>query len=504
MAQTFTLAQLLEDVTIDNVVSKILGVLQSNGSPITDWYEGGTERTRVKAFATALRDLAGVLVKKIAGGSFLDFADTVANSVGASWLRLHAEQVFDTTYNKRTRTVGKVRLNCAVTAGPHNLQPGALIIRFTATGNRYFSTNTGVVVIPSGGFVDVEVKAEFEQNTTADPPVNFSDPSGAAIELVSFFAGVTVTNPAPTYSPVTLTGTGTGTVTPSGTPSGSHSVSVKIETSGQAGAAGWRYSIDGGAYSSVQTGASLANLGGFGIDVTLANGAGTPSFVAGDVYTFTTPGTWITTQGLDDESNPNLIQRCRARWPEQGAIPSEDVYILMARRSSTQITQVFAANDPVVNNKILLYLAGAAGLLSAGVLASAQAYIRARTGDSDLVECLSPAERTITLSAALVRVKASKLVAAQAAAQSAIATYLQSVGTNGKVKRARIVDLVMSIDGIRPEGEGQQPVGTFTGLTISGANADGEDLQLPVTPGAFELPKWTQTLSTLWTWEGVP
>jgi hypothetical protein len=478
-----TLTELLLAPTIDAVISKMLGVFQAAGFPVTDWVSGGSERTRVNAFATALKDLAADLIPAIAGGGFIDYAT-------GAWLKLNAKQRYNLDYVAASYTVGTIRLTCAPTAGPHTLTVGQTAFKFPS-GMRYNLTALpNGSVLASGGTLDVTVTSESPNQSALG--LNYIDPSNASpIVMTKPLTGVTATNPAPSYSPVTQIGTGTGTITPSGTPSGSHQVVIRIDTDGQAGAASWSYSIDGGAFVSAGTVSSLANLGGFGIDVTLANGATSPSFLTNDLYSFTTPGTWITTQGRDEESDTALRTRSKNRWPSLNSYgassPTLGFYDLLVRESSTQITQTRVQTDGTINNKVWIVIAGQGGVLPPAVVTAADAFVKKRVPITDFPVVISPTVRTVTLTGT-VTVEREKEAAAKAAAEAAVRTYINTtVGINGTVRLAEIIDALMSTDGVID----------ISGLQINGA---GVNLALPVVVGAFELPSWTQAIASALTW----
>jgi hypothetical protein len=477
-----TLTELLLAPTIDAVMSKMLGVFQAAGSPVTDWVSGGSERTRVKAFATALKDLAADLIPLIVGGGFIDYA-------AGKWLQLLAEQLYNLPYVKATYTVGTIRLACAPTAGPHTLTVGQLIFKFPS-GNRYnLSALPNGSVLASGGTLDVTVTSESPNQSALG--LNFIDPTGSTITMVKPLTGVTATNPGPSYSAVTQLGTGTGTITPSGTPSGSHQVVIRIDTDGQAGAASWSYSVDGGGFISAGAVSSLSNIGGLGINVTLANGSTSPSFLTNDLYSFTTPGTWITTQGRDEESDTALRTRSKNRWPSLNSYgassPTLGFYDLLVRESSTQITQTRVQTDGTINNLVWIVVAGQGGVLPPAVVSDADAWVKKRVPLTDFPKVISPSIRTVTLAGAVV-VEREKEATAKAAAEAAVRTYINTtVGINGTVRLAEIVDALMTVDGIVD----------VTGLQINGLAAN---LSLPVVVGAFELPSWTQAIATALTW----
>lgn len=475
----FSLSDLLTPQSETQVESSILARLQGAAFSVTDWLVGATERTRVKAFAFGVSDFVSSLVPVIAGGGFVDTAK-------GAWLQLKAHEDYATDVNLSSNTIGNMTLTCASTAGPYTITDGQLKVTFPS-GNRYI--NVGGGVLGSSGTLTLAWRSESLNNSAAG--LNYVDPSSGVPVLITPLAGVTVDNPAPPFSAVSLAGVGTGTVTPSGTPLGQYQIAIRVDVAGQSGAASWSYSVNGAAYVSAGAVGS-ALIPTTGITVTLANGGTTPSFLAGEVYTFQTPGTWITTQGTDQESDPALSSRCKNKWPSLSSLyvssPTLGYYDLLARSASNQVTQTRVQTDGTINNKVYIVVAGQGGVLPAGVVSTVQSYVSARVTLTDYPVVLSPSTRTVTLTGTIT-VDRAKVAAAQASAQASVSTYINStVGINGTVKLSKLIAILEDTDGILD----------VSGLQINGAAAN---LVLPVTGGAYELPSWTQTLSTALTWQ---
>lgn len=479
-----TVEQLLVPATRQQVLDKLLAEMQANGFPITDWNVGGVDRTEMFAIAKGLLDLSANAIPTIVRGGY-------ATQAATDWLTLLAHEWFLLDRNPATNTIGTIVLDCNGTSGPYTISDGQIIAVFPS-GNRYINVGSGA--LPTSGSLSLSWRSEFPNNSLATPALNYVDPSGATIVLATPLPGVSARNPAPTYSDVTKTGSGTGTIGTGGSPTGSHQLTIRIDGSGAAGVATWSYSLDGAAFVSAGAVAGLTNIGGTGINATLVNGAGVPSFVAGDTYSFQTPGSWITTQGTDVETDVALLARCLGRWPSLSIEPTLGAYDLLARAASAQVTQTYVDTDPAINNRVRIYVAGQAGSLPGSVVASVQTYINKRVPITDNPIVGSPTQVAVSLSAATVQVSQSLLAGAKTAVQAAVQTYMNSVGLNGIVRLADLYEIIMAIAGVK----------NLYGLSISGANAaNGVDLQLPTTGGAIQIVSWTQDLTTLWTWLGV-
>lgn len=430
-----TLQELIPAPTVQEVFASLLDVYQANGFPVQSWQPGGVERTRLMQAATSITDLASNYVQGLTAGGLLDYSEQLTNG----WLQFLAEDFYSLTLVDATHTVGNITLTAAPGKGPYTFVAGALIAEFAATGNRYINTTGGTLTL--GGTLDVEFRAEF-------PGASYNDPSSSgSISLLSPLPGVTLTNPPETYSAVDHEGSGTGTITLAGSPVSPHQVIIRIDSTGAAGVASWSYSIDGEAYVSAGAVASSNNLGGDDIDVTLVDGVTGASFVKDDTYLFSTPGSWITTQGADTQPNSTLATRCRDRWPTLVPIAIADFYEDLVRATptvGTQITQVRVLIDENINNKVLLVIAGPEGALDAGDVADVQEYVSLRVPVTDNPVIESPSGTSVTLAGTIVYAGTSQATV-EDAVQTAMTNYVNTVGINGTVRLASIIDAVMDV-----------------------------------------------------------
>lgn len=466
---TTTLADLLALKTQEQWLQVLLGVAQAEGFPVESWQDGGTEKTRLLAMSAGLLAL-GNYVPAIAGGSLLDYAPNYPG-----WTALTAAQIYAITQNASSFTLGVVlATNVAVQTYPFTA--GGLKVNFGASGRNYFSVGSGV--IPASGTLLIPVIAENAGAAYIEPN------NSGAVTLVSSLPGVTITNPPTSaFTVPTHGGSGTGTVTPSGAPPLPHSVAVNITSTGQAGVATWSYSLDGAAFVAAGAVASLVNVGGTGITITLANGAINPSFALGDSYSFSCPGSWITSQGSDVEADLALATRSRNRWSSLSNVPTQSLYQLLATSTpsvGSQVTQCFVVPDPTINNKINVVVAGPGGVLPSPTITAIQAFITPRRRGCDNPIVQSPSTTAITY-AFTYTVPSAQAAAADAAIVAAIQAYSASVGVNGTLRIAAIIDLVMEVDGVVD----------CTGVTINGV---GANLTLGGV-GLYVLPAYPPTIN---------
>jgi hypothetical protein len=467
-----TLADLLNPQSVSQVFQTLLGVYQAQGFPVTAWQTGGVERTRLMAVATALSDVSGNYIPAIAGGSLLDYSPNYPG-----WTSLTAAQIYALSQNLASFTFGNIVATSTAASG-YPFTAGQLTFVFGASGRRYVNTGSGT--IPAGGSLTIPVIAEFAGSVYVEPS------SSAGITLVTPLPGVTLTNvPLSSYASATGThsGSGTGVITASGSPVGPHSLVINITATGQAGVATWSYSLDGAALVAAGAASSLVNVGGTGITVTLSNGAINPSFVSGDTYSYTTPGSWITSQGSDIEADTALATRCRNRWSSLSAVPTQGFYQLLATSTpsvGSQVTQCTVVPDPTINNKINVVVSGPGGVLPGPTITTIQAFItpRARGCDNPIVQ--SPSTTPVTY-AFTYTVPSSQAAAAAAAITTGLLNYTAAVTVNGTVRIADVIQIVMDVAGVVD----------CSGVTINGVAAN-------LTLGGFglyALPAYPPTIN---------
>lgn len=445
------LASLLPSQTVQQLYTSLLGYYTAAGFPVTSWQVGGVERTRLFAFATVLQNTIASYIPGITAGGFVDYAP------GTGWMALLAAQMYNLTQNAATYTVGTITLTAAAGVATQTYTAGQLKITFPASGRSYL--NQGTIVIPVGpGSVSGSFVAE-------NPGSAYNDPSNVTgILLTTTIPGVTITNVAFAYSTVVQTGSGTGTIGIGGSPIGAHQIIVRIDSSGQSGVATWSYSLDGAAYISAGNAASLTNIASLGINVTLVNGAGSPSFILGDTLTASSPGSWITSQGSDLEADTALATRCKARWATLANVGVSQLYQLLATSTPTvgsQVTQVIVQPDANINNKLLIVVAGAAGVLPAGTITTIQSYVSSRTPITVSPVVMSPTTLGITL-AGTITCYVSQLANVQNLIQTAMTAYSNSVPINGTYRLSAIIEQIML----------QSGVVDVSGVTINAAAAN--------------------------------
>ncbi len=484
-----TLSDLLGAMTKDEIMALLISALQGADFPTTDWSPVGMERALVEMEGIALEDLIANTIPTVAGGGLVDYAE-------GDWLTLLAKQLYNVDRFPATRTVG-LELLTNDGAQAYTIQPFDLTFLSDA-GNRYVNT-TGGALAPGGGTLVVTIQSE-SPNDSANG-LDYVDGSDTITQMVIGLAGVSATNPAPTFSAVELVGSGTGTLTPSATdavPANVNPTSIVLEitTGGDKAAAFATYTVNGGGpVGPTALAAPIVVGGGTDITMTFADGAVHPSFVVGDVYTFQAPGTWITQQGVDVESDELLRQRCKDQWAALSLVPTDGLYTLWARQASPQVTKVLITADQTIAGQVDILIAGPGGALGADVVNAVQAYVDKRKPLTDKVVVASADNLVVGLTGT-VKVAASKLAAAQQAAQKAFNEYIRKAPIEGYfigvapgwIYWSEVLGAISTVDGVF----------TVTGLSINGG---GVNTDLAV--GGTFVAVSSDIVGTL-TWTTVP
>lgn len=134
------------------------------------------------------------------------------------------------------------------------------------------------------------------------------------------------------------------------------------------------------------------------------------------------PGeSWITQQGVDEESDIALRPRCRARWGELGYGATDLAYKFWALTASNEISRVGVA-EATGDGRVLIYVAGPNGVVSELALAAAQTYVSARRP-----QCVRPTVANATAvtvaPTGIVKCRPGQTASAQAATAAVLASY---------------------------------------------------------------------------------
>lgn len=443
-----TVAETITSYSATEIKARLLGYLQgTDAGGVTDWYAGGVLRTLMERFGIGLADLLGP-----GGTRALIVAEGFpGEGSDPDSIELLADQLFDLQRNfsggvrfAGTTTQQTLTLTCDVSNGPYTVTAGAFWVRSPITGNRYVALTGGT--IPNNGTLVITVKSEHPQDSQGG--LNYSDGAGTLTILETPLRGVTASNNAPDFSGVTSTpspASGLGVVTVTGSVSAlTTAYDVQIMVSGQVGTATFQYRSNGGAWSATQTTAANFSIpSGPTLHFTNDAGGSTPSFVTGDRYGFTSPGTPITQQGVDPETDGALLQRCAARWPDLFSLPVySDKREGWARAASAVVTRVRVAADPTYPGRALVTIAGAVNPVSGGVVTGVQRYIDEHEAIGDL-SLVAAATVTAIAAGGTVFVPYGQKAIVQAAAAALWVPYVNGTNIGGVIRLAKLEQFLM-------------------------------------------------------------
>ncbi len=226
----------------------------------------------------------------------------------------------------------------------------------------------------------------------------------------------------------------------------------------------WAASTTGLRYQSANTSGLTVPLGGTlnltfraeepGAAYNVANGTITSLLTSLPGVSISNPnpgsGSWVTTVGVDVESDELLKIRCRARWAELGFGSPDEAYDLWAKAAATAITRTRPVPDVAGPNGggVTIYVAGPSGPVTTGDVAAAQTYIAARAPLTVIPTVVNTTANAQTITATLFgkpQYQASALAAATAALQALAA----SIPIGGTLYRAAVLEALMSPGGVQ-------------------------------------------------------
>jgi uncharacterized phage protein gp47/JayE len=160
-------------------------------------------------------------------------------------------------------------------------------------------------------------------------------------------------------------------------------------------------------------------------------------------------GTWITSQGTDEENDASLVARCAARWPESGYGSPAASYDLWARNADATITRTNVVADAAGPNGggVTVYVAGPSGPVGGGAVTAAQTAVNARAPLTAVATVVNASALAITVTATLYG-KAQFQTSATAAATAALQALIAATAIGGKVYKSSIIAALMSATGV--------------------------------------------------------
>lgn len=158
---------------------------------------------------------------------------------------------------------------------------------------------------------------------------------------------------------------------------------------------------------------------------------------------------WITTAGSDGETDARLRERNRTKWATLATGSPASAYVNWILDAAPNITKVSVRDDnPLGQQSVQVVVATSTGPASAADVALAQAAIDAKRPVGTLLEAVSAAAVTVTVTGT-VYARAAQLVAAQAAAIAGFAALTEELEIGDTVYLSRIIDTIHATSGVR-------------------------------------------------------
>lgn len=442
-----TPSQLLNPLTIDQLRQTLIGILQSQGDPITDWVSGAVRLTQMQYGALALEQLLSQLFPVLAGSRYFKYASS------SDWVDLIATQLFNTTRVPAVLTQQTLRLDSTGVNGPFTVDAN-FVVTSQLTKNRYYAISFGTLTTGAPNFILITVQAEGPN----DPAKRkfYADGPNSLTQLVVPWSGVTATNPSPTFSPVTSTPSpalGFGVVTLTGTaPAIVTAYDVQVVRDGQNTTSQFRYRINGGPWSATTNMAATFAIGTVTVHFTNDGGGSNPSFRAGDVYSFTSPGSPTVRSGVAREGDAALILRSYDQWVDLDEVPT-DKHEAWALEANAAVKRVAVARDLTYPGRVLVTIAGAGGApaLGAPVISSVQTHVDQLEGICGLALVAAATNVAVTATndvGGQVTVATEKRDDVEAAANVAWRLYGDSTDIGGVVRLAKLEQILIDAGAI--------------------------------------------------------
>lgn len=440
-AAPFTYAQQLQAQSLTQLRVLLLSLLQSEGFPaITEWAgePTGTEMTFVSMICQAINQLAqsgAPLDQQIASAA----AGRTLRWAKGPWLDLLAEQVYLINRGPTTHTTFSMTLVSDPNASTYTIQEGDVWI-VGPTGNRYQSTSGGQ--LDPGGELELAFKAENPGSSYAD------DPSLVTLQMVTSLAGVSLRAGGGDFTIVTNSGGSTGSLHPARTvqyiPPTPHTFSLQIVVAGEAGSSTYALQIDDGLF--IFKGLlNASNDLGDGTSVAAIDGVA-PSFLAGDVFVFSTPGTPNYIQGDDVESDESLVGRCQARWPSLSLNVLDAKAILWTLTAYPSVNRVSVDADTVNPGRFIATVADSHGPVDQTSIDTIEAFIKPRLGVGEDGGAMSAVTQAVIAVGNVVVPRGTSalgLEEIQTKADLGWRSYLASVPIGGTVLLSKLVEVIM-------------------------------------------------------------
>jgi phage-related baseplate assembly protein len=161
-----------------------------------------------------------------------------------------------------------------------------------------------------------------------------------------------------------------------------------------------------------------------------------------------TTGTWITRQGTNREGDDPYKTRCRQKWSILGTGSNDAAYLYRAKTASPEVTRAAVWADPDTG-KVYLTIAGPVGPVSADAYNAVDSVVNANRPICDRVILTNGIAQATNVGGTIYLSPGADPVVTAAAAQRAVETYYADRELDETIYRARVIEIIMSVRGVR-------------------------------------------------------
>lgn len=165
--------------------------------------------------------------------------------------------------------------------------------------------------------------------------------------------------------------------------------------------------------------------------------------------TATNDVSWISIQGTDDETDPELVTRCEQKWSSLAPAFTDDGYAFYAKKAAPgAVARTHSRVSLSVPGQADLYLAGSAGGVSGGVVTAVQAFLDQIEPQccSVNVQSATPHVFTIAGTAYYLSSHAGMVVSDT---DAALSKFFATVAIGGSMYLSQLIDAIQDVPGMR-------------------------------------------------------
>lgn len=184
---------------------------------------------------------------------------------------------------------------------------------------------------------------------------------------------------------------------------------------------------------------AVYNVGG---DALVVTGTPLPGITA------TNDVDWITVQGTDDETDPELQTRNSQKWSSLAPAFTDDGYSYYAKQASSGVARTHSRPSPTVAGEVDLYLASSSGGVAGPVVTAVQAALDQIEPQTCTVNVQSAVPHVFTI-AGTAFYFSSHAGTIVADTDAALVAFFSTVNVGGTMYLSQLIDALQEVPGMR-------------------------------------------------------